>query len=126
MPPTCALCSSTIDIGHGLRELMNSCHQRLTIVPNAKTPDITAENPTYATWENGATDALYHIMMTCEPNVKDQIHHINVPSMLWKKLKDLYKPLNLSMQFDYLSMIWSISLSDYSSITAYCSALEVA
>src|SRR5258708_22151890 len=51
---------------------------------------------------------------------------MSIPSIVWKKLKDLYEPSNLSTKFDYLSIIWNISLSDYSSITAYCSALEVA
>ena len=45
------------------------------------------ENPAYATWEDGASDTLYHIMMTCESNVKDQIRQISVPSEVWKRLK---------------------------------------
>src|SRR5260370_18856724 len=65
-------------------------------------------------------------MMTCEVNMKDQIRQINIPSVVWKKLKALYKPSNASMQFDYLSTIWAISLTDYPSVTAYCSTLEVA
>ena len=97
-----------------------------TIVPNPKAPDAEIDNPAYVTWEEGATDALYQIMMTCEANVKDQIRQINVPSLVWKKLKSLYEPSNASTQFDYLSTIWSISLADYPSVTTYCSALEVA
>ena len=57
----------------------------------AMSPDI--ENPAYTTWEDGASDALYHIMMTCESNVKDQIRQTSVPSKVWKKLKNLYEPL---------------------------------
>src|SRR5260370_895196 len=30
-----------------------------------------------------------------------------------------------SMQFDHLSLIWNTSLDDYSSVTNYCSALEI-
>ena len=65
-------------------------------------------------------------MMTCKSNVKDQICQINVPSMVWRKPKDLYKPSNASTQFNYLSTIWTISLTDYPSVTTYCSALKVA
>src|SRR5260370_29706529 len=67
-------------------------------------------------------------MMTCEVNVKDQIRQINIPSIVWKKLKALYEPSNALMQFDYLSTIWaiSISLTNYPSVTTYCSILEVA
>ena len=95
-------------------------------------PAITAsgdgddENPAYTIWEDGANDALYHIMMTCESNVKDQIRKISIPSVVWKKLKNLYEPSNASTQFDYLSTIWNLSLDDYPSVTSYCSALEVA
>ena len=97
-------------------------------VPVATTTAVTTlvENPAYTTWEDGANDTMYHIMMTCKSNIKDQIHHMTVPSEVWKKLKDLYKPSNLSMQFDYLSAIWNITLNDYQSVTAYCSALETA
>ena len=70
------------------------------------------DNPTYTAWEDSATNALYWIMMTCKSNVKDQIHQINIPSMVWKKLKDLYEPSNTSTQFNYLSKIWTISLSN--------------
>jgi len=84
------------------------------------------ENPVYTIWEDGANDALYHIMMTCESNVKDQIHEISIPSVVWKKLKNLYEPSNASTQFDYLSTIWNLSLDDHPSVTSYCSALEVA
>src|SRR5258708_17999586 len=52
-------------------------------------PDI--DNPAYATWEEGANDAFYHILLTCEPKVQDQIADICVPAMAWKRLKDLYK-----------------------------------
>src|SRR5258708_1259129 len=95
-------------------------------------PTITAsgdgddENPAYTIWEDSANDALYHIMMTCESNVKDQIHEISIPSIVWKKLKKLYEPSNASTQFNYLSTIWNLSLNDYPSVTSYCSALEVA
>ncbi len=84
------------------------------------------ENPAYTIWEDGANDALYCIMMTCESNVKDQIHEISIPSVVWKKLKNLYKPSNASTQFNYLSTIWNLSLDDHPSVTSYCSALEVA
>src|SRR5258708_13838079 len=84
------------------------------------------ENPRYAIWEDGANDALYHIIMTCESNVKDQIRQITIPSLVWKKLKSLYEPSNASTQFDYLSTIWNLSLNDHPSVTSYCSALEVA
>ena len=87
-------------------------------------PDI--ENPAYTTCEDGACDTLYCIMMTCESNVKDQIRQTSVPSEVWKKLKNLYKPSSLSTQFGYLSTIWGISLDDYPLVTAYCSMLELA
>ncbi len=64
--------------------------------------------------------------MTCEQKVKDQIWCITLPLEVWKRLKELYEPLNTSTQFDHLSSIWNTSLSDYSSITEYCSALEIA
>ena len=86
----------------------------------ATSPDI--ENPTYTTWEDGASNALYCIMMTCESNVKDQIRQTSVPSKVWKKLKNLYKPSNLSTQFGYLSTIWGISLDDYPSVTVRISS----
>ncbi len=76
-------------------------------------------------WEDGANDVLYCIIMTCESNVEDQIHQISILSLVWKKLKSLSKPSNASTQFDYLSTIWSLSLNDHPSVTAYCSALEV-
>src|SRR5260370_36694402 len=65
-------------------------------------------------------------MMTCKYNIKDQIHQTSIPSVVWKKLKSLYEPSNASTQFNYLSTIWNISLTDYPSVTAYWSALEVA
>src|SRR5260370_1585393 len=64
-------------------------------------------------------------MMTCESNVKDQIHQTSIPSVVWKKLKNLYEPSNAWTQFNYLSTIWNILLTDYPSVTTYCSALEV-
>src|SRR5260221_5706738 len=100
--------------------------------PTSVEPTITAsgdgddENPTYTVWEEGTNDPLYCIMMTCESNIKDQIHEISILSIVWKKLKNLYEPSNASTQFDYLSTIWNLSLDDYPSITSYCSALEVA
>src|SRR5260221_5045106 len=104
-----------------------------TLLPSKSVePAITAsgngddENSTYTIWEDGANDALYHIMMTCESNIKDQICEINIPSIVWKKLKNLYEPSNASTQFDYLSTIWNLSLNDYPSVTSYCSALKVA
>src|SRR5258708_10550083 len=51
---------------------------------------------------------------------------MTLPSVVWKRLRELYEPLNAATQFDHLSSIWNISLDDYSSITDYCSALEVA
>src|SRR5260370_8708133 len=51
-----------------------------SITPNPKVPNAQVDNPTYAVWEDGVTDALYCIMMTCESNVKDQIRQTNVPS----------------------------------------------
>src|SRR5260221_1257938 len=51
---------------------------------------------------------------------------ITLHSEVWTRLKELYEPLNASTQFDHLSSIWNTSLSEYSSITEYCSALEVA
>ena len=103
---------------------------KIVKVPTSSSPTAAAstnvENPAYATWEDGASDALYHIMMTCESNVKDQIRQISVPSKVWKRLKNLYKLSNLSTQFGYLSTIWNISLDNYPLVTAYCSALEIA
>ena len=64
--------------------------------------------------------------MTCKSNIKDQICQISIPSMVQKKLKDLYEPSNALTQFDYLSTIWTMSLNDYPSVTAYCLALQVA
>ena len=96
------------------------------ITPDPKVPDAQIDNPAYTVWEDGATDALYQIMMTCESNVKDQIHQTSIPSVVWKKLKNLYEPSNAWTQFNYLSTIWNILLTDYPSVTAYCSALEVA
>jgi len=53
-----------------------------------------------------------------------QVEH---ESIVWKKLKALYEPWNLaSTQFHYVSTIQNLSLDNYPSITAYCSALEVA
>src|SRR5258708_12101849 len=49
-----------------------------------------------------------------------------LPSEVWKRLKELYELLNASTQFDHLSLIWNTLLNDYSSITEYCSALEMA
>ena len=86
-------------------------------------PDV--DNPAHTVWEDGATDALYRIMMTCKSNVKDQIRQINVPSMVWKKLKDLYEPSNASTQFDYLSTIWTISLSHHLLICTQSSSIEL-
>ncbi len=100
--------------------------------PTSVEPTITTsgdgddENPMYTIWEEGINDALYCIMMTCESNIKDQIHEISIPSIVWKKLKNLYEPSNASTQFDYLLTIWNLSLNDYPSITSYCSALKVA
>ena len=74
--------------------------------PTSVEPTITAsgngddENPAYTVWEEGTNDALYCIMMTCESNIKDQIHEISIPSIVWKKLKNLYEPSNASTQFD--------------------------
>src|SRR5260370_36799436 len=62
------------------------------MTPDPKSPNAQIDNPTYAIWEDSATDVLYHILMTCESNVKDQVHQINILSNLWKKLKNLYKP----------------------------------
>ena len=64
--------------------------------------------------------------MTCEQKVKDQIWCITLPLEVWKRLKELYELLNTSTQFNHPSSIWNTSLSDYSSITKYCSALEIA
>src|SRR5258708_5353479 len=94
--------------------------------PAATSGDGDNENPAYTTWEDGANDVMYCIMMTCKSNIKDQICQINIPLMVWKKLKNLYEPSNASMQFDYLSTIWNLSLDDHPSVTAYCLALEVA
>ena len=66
------------------------------------------------------------IIMTCEQKVKDQIWQITVPCEVWRRLKELYEPLNASTQFDHLSLIWNTSLNHYSSVTDYCSALEQA
>src|SRR5260370_5215744 len=88
-------------------------------------PDAQINNPAYTTCEDGTTDALYQIMMTCESNVKDQIHQTSIPSVVWKKLKNLYGPSNALTQFNYLT-IWNIWLTNYPSVTTYCSALEVA
>src|SRR5260370_4464877 len=96
------------------------------ITPNPKVPDAQIDNPAYTVWEDGTTDVLYQIMMTCKSNVKDQICQTNIPSMVWKKLKNLYEHSNPSTQFDYLSTIWNILLTNYPSVTAYCSALKVA
>src|SRR5260370_11187902 len=52
---------------------------RLT-TPDPKAPDAQINNPAYIVWEDGATDALYCILMTCKSNVKDQIHQISIPS----------------------------------------------
>src|SRR5258708_37412420 len=49
-----------------------------------------------------------------------------LPSEVWKRLKELYELLNASTQFDHLSLIWNTLLNDYSSITEYCAALEMA
>ncbi|SRR5258708_3472849 len=86
-------------------------------------PDV--DNPAYATWEEGASDAFYHILLTCKPKVQDQIADICIPAIAWKRLKDFYEPSNLSTQFDHLSTIWNISLDDHTSVTDYCSALEL-
>ncbi|SRR5260221_7971319 len=75
-------------------------------------PDV--DNPAYTTWEEGTNDVFYHILLTCEPKVQDQIADICIPAVAWKRLKDLYKPSNLSTQFNHLSMIWNISLDDLS------------
>src|SRR5260370_10434006 len=82
-------------------------------------------NPDYTTWKKGANKTMFHIVMTCKQKVKDQIRCIMVLSEVWKRLKELYEPLNASMQFDHLSSIWNNSLDDYSSVTEYCSALEI-
>jgi len=74
----------------------------------------------------GTNEAMFSIVMTCEQKVKDQIWCITLPLEVWKRLKELYEPLNASTQFDHLSSIWNTSLNNYSSITEYCSALEVA
>ena len=114
-------------------------HRRWTWVEGAnKTPplkqikaqesgpaDANIDNPIYTTWEEGTSNAFYHILLTCEPKVQDQIADISVPAVAWKRLKDLYEPSNLSTQFDHLSMIWNISLDDYTSVTNYCSALKL-
>ena len=71
-----------------------------------------AENSAFKTWQEGATNALRRIVMTCESNVEDQIQHMKIPSEVWKKLENMYKPCNLYMQFDYLSTIRNI-LDDY-------------
>src|SRR5260370_20703123 len=96
------------------------------ITPNPKVPDAQIDNTTYTTWEDGATDALYQIMMTYKSNIKDQICQTSIPSVVWKKLKNLYEPSNTSTQFDYLSTIWNILLTNYPSVTTYCLALKVA
>src|SRR5260370_4661460 len=89
-----------------------------SIIPDPKMPNVEIDNPAYTAWDEGATDALYRLMMTCEASVKDPIRQINIPSVVWKKLKALYEPSNASTQFDYLSTIWAISLTDYPSVTA--------
>ena len=87
--------------------------------------DSTKEvNPEYAPWKKGANETMFRIIMTCEQKVKDHIHCITVPSKVWRRLKELYEPLNASTQFNHLSSIWNTLLDDYSSITEYCSALE--
>ncbi len=79
-------------------------------------------NPKYSTWKKGTNKAMFHIVMTCEQKIKDQIWHITLPSEVWKRL---YELLNASTQFDHLSSIWNTLLNDYSSVTKYCLALEI-
>jgi transposase InsO family protein len=56
--------------------------------------------------------------------VKDQIRHHTLPSIIWRKLKQLYEPTNLSTQFDYAATIFRASLNDHSSVSDYCAILE--
>src|SRR5260370_2272918 len=104
-----------------------SVPSELVEVPDPKGGASTyTSNPDYATWKKGENEMMFCIIMTCKQKVKDQIRCITVPSEVWKRLKELYEPLNASTQFDHLSSIWNTSLNDYSSVTEYCSALEVA
>src|SRR5260370_35266014 len=104
-----------------------SAPNELVEVPDPKGgASMYASNPNYPTWKKGANKTMFCIIMTCKQKVKDQICHIMVPSEVWRRLKELYEPLNVSTQFDHLSSIWNTSLNHYSSVTKYCSALEAA
>ena len=59
-----------------------------------------ASNPNYALWKKGSNEAMFRFVMTCEKKVKDQIRHIMLPSLVWKKLREFYKPMNASTQYD--------------------------
>ena len=64
--------------------------------------------------------------MTWEQKVKDQIRCIMLPSLIWKKLRKFYEPMNASTQYDYISSIWNTSLDNYASMSEYCGTLKLA
>lgn len=99
----------------------------LKMIPDpASTDGNEMENPVYDTWDHGCATVLYKLILNCDDNMKLHVHHLQTPAEVWNTLHNMYEPCGASTQYFIAEKIFSATLSQYSSFSAYISSIQTA